>query len=226
MSALTRHYEGTDYVARLAEWDRDNQAGAGRDLALRKVLAAEPNGLDILDAGCGLGGFSQRMRAANRITAVDINPQFLAAVEERFGYATRRFDLDQPWPLAPASFDLVLFGDVLEHLFATAEVLAQARRVLRPGGRIAVAVPNVGHWRRRLRLLFSGELAKDFSDHIRFFSPASLARVARLAGLQASALCPYAWNQATLPRLPVALAWGFVALLEPLDPLDQAAEKR
>jgi 2-polyprenyl-3-methyl-5-hydroxy-6-metoxy-1,4-benzoquinol methylase len=213
MSALTRYYEGEDYFAHLTGLDSNRAAGASRNLALHALLGAAPAGLDILDAGCGLGGFSHPLHGANRTTGVDINERCLAAVAEKWGYATLRFDLEEKWPIAPSSFDLILFGDVLEHLFSTAEVLSRASAALRPHGRIAIAVPNVGYWRRRLRLLFRGELAKDHAEHIRFFSPDSLARVARSTGLQAVDYRPYAWNAVSIPRLPVAFAWGFVVLL-------------
>ena len=65
-----------------------------------------------------------------------------------------------------------------------------------------------------MRLLFKGELSKDLDEHIRFFSPDSLARVARIAGLEAIRFCAYAWNSTSVPRLPIALAWGFVAVLQ------------
>ena len=215
MSPLARHYEGSDYFAHLTRLDSSSATGASRNRALDSVLGAEPTGLDILDAGCGLGGFSQRLRDANRITGADINKSCLAEVAERWKYATLHFDLEDKWPIAPASFDLILFGDVLEHLFSTVDVLAEARRILRPDGRIAVAVPNVGYWRRRIRLLVKGEISKDHDEHIRFFSPDSLARAAQVAGLEAAKYCPYAWNSISIPRLPVAFAWGFVALLQP-----------
>ena len=128
MSPLARHYEGSDYFAHLTRLDNSRATGASRNRALDSVLGAEPTALDILDAGCGLGGFSQRLRDANRITGADINKRCLAAVVERWGYATLYFHLEDKWPIPPASFDLILFGDVLEHLFSTADVLAQAAR--------------------------------------------------------------------------------------------------
>lgn len=69
-----------------------------------------------------------------------------------------------------------------------------------------------GYWRRRVRLFLTGELSKDLGDHIRFFSPGSLARVAGLADLEAIAACPYAWNKSAVPRLALALAWGLRGL--------------
>lgn len=212
MSSLRRHYERDDYFARLVKLNGDPNARKARDRALISVLQGIPSGLDVLDAGCGLGGFSEPLRATNRMTGVDVNEHCLAEIALA-GYDTRHFDLEEEWPVAPASFDLILFGDVLEHLFATIDVLSQAKRALRENGAIAVAVPNIGYWRRRLRLFLTGDLTIEMQDHIRFFSPRTLARVAERAGLEVVGNRPYAWNRESARGLPVTLAWGFITLL-------------
>ena len=215
MSSLTRYYERPEYFARLVELNHDPAARADRDRALIRALGERPTGLDILDAGCGLGGFSASLHAGNRVTGVDVNEQCLRGIAEKLGYTTQRFDLEEPWPIAAFSFDLILFGDVLEHLFSTVDVLAQARRVVRPNGRVAVAVPNVGYWRRRIRLFCNGELTREVEEHIRFFSPRSLAQAAALAGLEIMVSYPYAWNSKSECQLPIAWAWGFVSVFKP-----------
>jgi 2-polyprenyl-3-methyl-5-hydroxy-6-metoxy-1,4-benzoquinol methylase len=212
MSARQKYYEDDDYSARLRRLNDNPRVSKGRDNALVSLLNGVPTGLDILDAGCGLGGFSQSLRSANRMTGVDLNPSCLREVE-KFGYVTQQMDLEEPWPLAPESFDLILFGDVLEHLFATQDVLTSARRALRQNGHIAVAVPNVGYWRRRLRLLIKGELKRELDDHIRFFSPRTLARIAGNVELEVLRSRPYTWNRESAGILPLTLSWGFVSLL-------------
>lgn len=224
MSSLTRYYEGDLNFNRLVGWDEDQTAGASRQLALQAVLEQPVVGLDILDAGCGLGGFSKQLRGGNRVTGVDINERCLEFVSKQHGYATQCFDLEDKWPISAGAFDLVLLGDVLEHLFNTAEVLAEACRVLRPGARVVIAVPNVGYWRRRFRLLFTGELSRGHTEHIRFFSPRSLARQARTAGLEVQAVRSYSWNTVSRPRLSPGLAWGFAALLRPHASAEQARQ--
>jgi SAM-dependent methyltransferase len=213
VSALTEYYRSKAYFDQLIELARDGNSGVSRELALMAVLDAAPVGLDILDLGCGLGGFSRRFQEGNRVTGVDVNPMCLDWMTRRWGCAAVQLDIEEAWPIRPASFDLVLMGDVLEHLFTSVSTLAKASTALRPGGRIAVAVPNVGYWKRRLRLLMKGELAKDAGEHIRHFSPSSMARIAQRAGLQTVAYRSYAWNRGGQPRVPLSFAWGFVALL-------------
>lgn len=53
----------------------------------------------------------------------------------------------------PASFDLVLMIDVIEHLYDPDLVLEQIRAVLRPGGAVAIVTPNLASWLNRVLLL-------------------------------------------------------------------------
>ncbi len=55
--------------------------------------------------------------------------------------------------LEPASFDLVLCGDIVEHLRDPQAALARLRPLLKPGGRLVLSTPNVANWAIRLSLL-------------------------------------------------------------------------
>ncbi len=56
-------------------------------------------------------------------------------------------------PLEPASFDVVLCGDVVEHLREPVAALARLRPFLKPGGRLVLSTPNIANWAIRLSLL-------------------------------------------------------------------------
>ncbi|MBK5223263.1 MAG: methyltransferase domain-containing protein [Acidimicrobiia bacterium] len=100
-------------------------------------------------------------------------------------------DLDDGIPADVGSdigsgFDLILAVDVLEHVRHPDRVLDDARRLLRPDGRVLVAVPNFGHWYPRLRTMF-GTFDYDRrgildADHVRFFTRRSFLRLARGSG--------------------------------------------
>ena len=56
-------------------------------------------------------------------------------------------------PFEPGSFDVVLCGDVVEHLRDPIATLARLRPLLRPGGRVVLSTPNIANWAIRLSLL-------------------------------------------------------------------------
>jgi len=98
-------------------------------------------GQRILDAGCGLGLYVRALRRfSDEVYGVDIDP-------ERIAQASRELPNLQ---VAPAEalpfednfFDVVLSHEVLEHVNDDRAAAREAVRVLRPGGRLIVFVPN------------------------------------------------------------------------------------
>jgi len=114
-----------------------------------KVLCADffsryiPRDAAVLDLGAGWGEFTRNVEAREKY-AIDLNPETGRRVE---GFA--RFiqqDCSKPWPLAGASLDVVFTSNFLEHLPAkdlVDDTLREARRCLKPGGRIVCVGPNV-----------------------------------------------------------------------------------
>ncbi|MDQ1730122.1 MAG: hypothetical protein QOK10_281 [Pseudonocardiales bacterium] len=138
----------------------------------------------ILDLGCSGGLFAERARAAGHVvTGVDYLE--LPGVRER----TDRFfvaDLEQGLPSEIGGrYDVVVAGDIIEHLSRPAEILAQIREVLRPGGQVLLSVPNFGHWYPRIRVL-TGSFGYDRrgildNTHLRFFTRSTLRRTVKAA---------------------------------------------
>src|SRR5690606_41578821 len=141
---------------------------------LLRTLAAVPVGSRILDLGCGLSGLIEALvRLGFDVYACDTNP---GAVDEVRGALSEHLDPEQAAKRVVVSelaalgfpddfFDWIAAVGVLERLEsrdAMVDVLAEARRVLRPGGWIFVWWParreqllddsRRGHcWDRRLR---------------------------------------------------------------------------
>ena len=139
----------------------------------------------ILDLGCSGGLFAERARAAgHHVTGVDYME--IPGVRER----TDRFfvaDLEQGIPEEVGNrYDVVVAGDVIEHLTRPVTLLRDMRRVLRPGGQLLLSVPNFGHWYPRARVA-SGLFGYDRRGildvtHMRFFTRSTLRRTVRAAG--------------------------------------------
>jgi SAM-dependent methyltransferase len=98
-------------------------------------------GRRILDVGCGIGTFVQRLRKFSPyVYGVDIDPERVrqgAAAAPCLAVAVSEY-----LPFADAAFDVVLLHEVLEHVRDDRLTLKEAGRVTRPGGRIVIYCPN------------------------------------------------------------------------------------
>lgn len=99
-------------------------------------------GKELLDAGCGTGWFSRA--AAERgakVTSMDIGPRLLEKVAEKC--ESRRVEGNLlAMPFADASFDFIICTEAIEHTPEPRKAVAELCRVLRPGGTLALTVPN------------------------------------------------------------------------------------
>ncbi len=114
--------------------------GQGRRLELIR-RHARLEGARILDVGCGLGLYVRQFRAfSDDVWGVDVD-------EEKVAEASRTLPniLQAPaeaLPFPDGTFDVVLSHEVLEHVDDDRQAASELCRVLRPGGRAVVFVPN------------------------------------------------------------------------------------
>jgi len=106
-------------------------------------------GKRILDAGCGLGMYVRAfLRFSDEVYGVDIDPEKVAEASRelpRYGRGTPRpyyVASAEALPFPDSFFDVVLSNEVLEHLGDDRKSVAEACRVLKPGGRLVIFVPN------------------------------------------------------------------------------------
>lgn len=124
----------------------------GHARLLELALASRPS--DVLDVGCSSGYLARPLSEAGaRVVGVELDP---GAAELARGWCADVLVGDvetMALPLADASFDVVLCGDVVEHLRDPGRALARLRPLLREGGRLVLTTPNVANWAMRLGLL-------------------------------------------------------------------------
>ena len=104
-------------------------------------LASDVAGRDVLEFGCGTGRNLADLKrgGARRLAGFDLSEGMLAQARARDpSFELHRSDMGSPTPYADTSFDLALFCLTLEHVEDMATPLAEARRLLRPGGVIAI----------------------------------------------------------------------------------------
>lgn len=119
-----------------------------------KLLALVGSEKRVLDVGCS-SGYLARPLVARGCAVVGIE------LDERAAEAAREVCSDvlvgdaetMELPFSEGSFDVVLCGDVIEHLRAPERFLARIRPLLRDEGRLVLTTPNVANWTMRLGLL-------------------------------------------------------------------------
>jgi SAM-dependent methyltransferase len=101
------------------------------------------DGLIVLDVACGAGFGLQMLRQAGACPiGVDYDASALSEVRDRqAGARLLRGDATR-LPLQDASIDLVVSFETLEHVPDAAALVAEIRRVLKPGGRLVLSTPN------------------------------------------------------------------------------------
>lgn len=142
-------------------------------------LAAPCPGEAAVDLGSGTGQYALALAARGvRVTGVDISAPMLARARAR----ARETGLTVQWieadvravPLPSASFDLAVMVTVLEFVPEPGRAVAEAVRLLRPGGRLVAAVLGEGSaWARRYREEAARAPGSVFA-HARFFTAAGL----------------------------------------------------
>lgn len=146
----------------------------------------------VLDVGCGLGqngAFARRRGAC--VIGVERSPTVAAEARRRLDEVVEA-DITAPAELSDRlgsrRFDLILLGDVLEHVPEPDAVLAGLVPLLTDGGRVIVSVPNVAAWTVRLQLLrgrFAYEPSGILDDsHLRFFTLETARELVTGAGLE------------------------------------------
>lgn len=154
-----------------------HENGLPENHTLKKQLSLIGRNKRVIDFGCATGYFAQLLKSEGcRVVGVEVNPN-AAHIAEQYCERVIVADLDVisiPSIFPEEKFDVVVFGDVLEHLRDPWHVLGEAKQILEPGGYVVASIPNVAHGAVRLALLQGrfeyAELGLLDNTHLRFFT--------------------------------------------------------
>jgi SAM-dependent methyltransferase len=132
-----------------------------------------------LDLGCGDGLLTAELDAAE-VVGADVSEVALRRARGRLADADLvHVAADEPLPFADNEFELVLCVETIEHVRDLQLLLSEVRRVLRPGGELALTTPAHGAVMRT---------PDPLSPHIRFLTRSSLRRLLDEHGFEPSEL--------------------------------------
>jgi 2-polyprenyl-3-methyl-5-hydroxy-6-metoxy-1,4-benzoquinol methylase len=154
----------------------------------------------VLEVGCGEGRFSAELKRTHATRGSSLKVIGVEIDKDRAEVA--KLCLDQVivanvehdnLDLAPASFDCIIFNDVLEHLVTPWRVLKSMQGLLAPGGCVIASIPNVRHLGVLKDLIFAADWR--YTDegvmdvtHLRFFTQKAISRMFLEQGYQVDTL--------------------------------------
>jgi SAM-dependent methyltransferase len=167
------------------------QSKLGDPYSSHSVILArvgEGKGRRLLDVGSAQGVLAQKFTERGfDVTCVEGSAE-LAALGRDKCQEMIVADLDKPLPRLKEQFNVIVYGDILEHLRNPMEVFQGFNRSLAPNGRVIVSVPNFAHVWVRLNLLVGRFEHADRGildrTHLRFFTLDSFKRFLWEAGLE------------------------------------------
>jgi SAM-dependent methyltransferase len=178
---------------------------SGADRARRQLrmlaglLRDKPGTRRIVDIGCGDGAATSLIAdwgPDHHVIGIDWSTRAVGRARE-YGFDLISAGVDPPGlPIASGTIDVVVMSELIEHLVDTDAALAEAWRVLRPGGALLLSTPNLAAWYNRVLVavgvqpVFSevslrgiyGRPGSQVVGHLRLFTRRALVELLRANG--------------------------------------------
>jgi SAM-dependent methyltransferase len=163
----------------------DNAPGFDLDRAtlLSKWLQNLPQIHRSLDIGCAAGGFSTLVPEHTEKWGIDFERH--PNLPDNFKFVAS--DFSQPWSVPEDYFDVVLAGEVIEHVLDTNLFLERCFSVLRSGGHLLLTTPNLSsfanlrYWLQTDNYMWVDSGANQYG-HVRYLAPKVLEEALKKAG--------------------------------------------
>jgi len=177
------------HPAKSTDWQYNEIDASLPNNAHALALAMVGHNKKVLELGCAGGHVTRALNKQGcRVTGIEIDPE--SAIRAKVGaeevITADLCDLSWADKLEPEEFDVVLAGDVLEHLSVPHHVLRACRALLKPSGTLVVSLPNIAHVDARLALLQGRFDYRPWGllddTHLRFYTKESAGQLLGEAG--------------------------------------------
>lgn len=157
------------------------------------LLSEKGRPLRALEIGCSEGHTLEWLKKTGRCSwAAGVEPYAKLHPSVQSIDQFDKLDIEKELPdIQPASIDLLLCLDVLEHLVNPWETIRRLDKFLKPGGQLIISVPNIRNYHVLTDLAFRGKFSYSESGildrtHLRFFTRDSAIELAESAGAKVS----------------------------------------
>lgn len=187
--------------------------------------------LHVLEVGCAQGHTLEWLKTSGRCEwAAGVEPFSQVTVPAGVIDKFYRSNIETELPdIEPASLDLILCLDVLEHLIDPWKTMERLDTLLRPGGSFIISVPNIRHYHILIDLAFKGRFEYDTEGildrtHLRFFTRSSAIDLAECSGASVQAVITpglQRWQKRLLARLGLGDLLAKQLILQAIKPTSQ-----
>jgi 2-polyprenyl-3-methyl-5-hydroxy-6-metoxy-1,4-benzoquinol methylase len=148
-----------------------------------------PQNRTVLDVGGGFGALGEEFeKKGNKVCNIDSSEYAIRESQKRISESYIA-DIANPDKLPPEikgrKFDVIVFADILEHVYDPYSTLRLFSQFLKEDGKVFISVPNIATWTTRIKILFGNFNYKDTGTldrtHIRFFTKKSIKRLVTAA---------------------------------------------
>lgn len=160
---------------------------------IRKMLSLVGTNKKVLDVGCFTGDIALEIKKkGNEVIGIDCNTEFVKMTQKK-GIDAKFANFEEKFPFKNESFDLIVAGEIIEHIYHTENFLKECHRVLKKDGEIIITTPNINYWVYRIKMLFgktlpfaieSGEDTEANPGHIRYYTVESLKKTTEKFGFK------------------------------------------
>jgi len=152
----------------------------------------------VLDVGCSAGHLSKVFKENGcEVVGIELDDES-ARIAKKYCKEVIKGDVETINLNYPDGyFDVIVFGDILEHLKNPQAVLLNLKRYLNNNGYIVYSIPNIAHITVRLMLLLGKWEYEDMGlldrTHLRFFTKKTAIELVKSAGFEIEKICPTPW---------------------------------
>jgi 2-polyprenyl-3-methyl-5-hydroxy-6-metoxy-1,4-benzoquinol methylase len=167
----------------------DSEYSGGPNTSWYKILQIIPAKAVVLDIGCSSGNFGEALKKQKKcvVDGIELDKQDAKAASKKLRQVWQlNIETDDIKAVPKSEYDIIYFGDVIEHLVDPITALKRIKPLLKADGKVVFSIPNMGHIGVRIDLLGGNfeytETGLLDKTHLHFYTQSEVMRVFEEAG--------------------------------------------